>query len=160
MCTLRAARSTDAGTTGEILYRFMQETEWMPKLHTLAETIAFCGTMIDRGWVTVAELEGRVEGFMARDGQEICALYLSNRGRRRGIGPQLLQMAKDSSDRLWLKAFEANGGAQRFYLRNGFKETARSDGAGNDENLLDITYVWEKETPQYDPRPGSDRSGE
>ena len=144
MVTLRPARPTDAGTTGQILHQFSQDNDWMPDLHTLAETISFCGTMIDRGWVTVAEVDGRVEGFMARDGEEICSLYMSRRGRRRGIGPQLLAQAKSVCDRLKLKTFEANRGAQRFYRREGFVETARSDGSDNDENLPDVTYLWTK----------------
>ena len=75
--TLRSARSTDAGKAGDILHRFQEDTVWMPKLWTGAEAIAFCGTMIGRGWVTVAEEAGRVCGFLARDGAEICSLYLS-----------------------------------------------------------------------------------
>ncbi|WP_164659721.1 GNAT family N-acetyltransferase [Tropicibacter sp. Alg240-R139] len=144
MAMIRPARPTDAGTTGEILHQFSQDNDWMPELHTLAETISFCGTMIDRGWVTVAEVGGQVEGFMARDRQEICSLYLSHKGRRRGIGPQLLAKAKSACPRLELKTFEANHGAQRFYRREGFVESARSGGAGNDENLPDVTYVWIK----------------
>ncbi len=144
MVTIRPARPTDAGTTGGILHQFSVDNDWMPDVHTLAETIGFCGTMIDRGWVSVAEIDGQVEGFLARDGDEICSLYLSRKGRRRGIGPQLLATAKSVCVRLQLKTFEANHGAQRFYRREGFIETARSDGADNDENLPDVTYVWTK----------------
>ncbi|KUJ80407.1 acetyltransferase [Ruegeria marisrubri] len=142
---LRQARSTDAGTTGEILHGFAREKDWMPELHSRAETIAFCGTMIDRGWVTVAEQGAEILGFLARDEQEICALYLSARARRQGIGRRLLDDAKAKRARLILKVFEANAAARRFYERNGFVETGRSDGAGNDENLPDVTYVWNRE---------------
>jgi len=34
--------------------------------------------------------------------------------------------------------------AQRFYLRHGFRETARTDGASTDEKLPDIHYVWSR----------------
>ena len=142
---LRLARSTDAGRTGEILHRFAQENPWMPKLHSCAETIAFCGWMIDQGWVTVAETEDGVVGFLALNGQDIHSLYLTEAARGQGIGCQLLQNAKSSQPSLSLFAFQANGRACRFYERNGFAEVARSDGADNDENLPDIKYVWRSE---------------
>lgn len=143
---IRPARPTDAGATGDILYDFIMRTPWMPKLHTAAETIAFCGTMIDRGWMTVAGREGMVEGFLARDGSEIVALYVSRAANGSGLGRALLQHAQAEADRLTLWTFQANTGAQRFYRRAGFVETERTDGSGNDEKLPDIHYVWAKET--------------
>ena len=144
--TLRPARSTDAGKTGAILWAFGSDTPWMPVLHTGAEAASFCGTMAERGWMTVAEQEGRVVGFLARHDEEINALYVAAGHRGEGIGQQLLDHAKTLSDRLCLWTFVANAGAQRFYLREGFTETTRTDGAGNEENLPDIAYMWTKET--------------
>ena len=71
---LRRARPTDAGTIGSILHNFALENDWMPELHSCAETIAFCGRMIDLEWVTVAETEAGVVGFLALDGREIHSL--------------------------------------------------------------------------------------
>ncbi|MCL6283857.1 GNAT family N-acetyltransferase [Ruegeria sp. 2012CJ41-6] len=142
---LRQAHPTDAGRTGDILHGFTRDNDWMPNLHSGAETIAFCGTMIARGWVTVAESDGQVAGFLARDGALIHSLYMSRGLRGQGIGARLLAQAKAQSDRLELFAFQANPGAARFYLREGFVEAARSDGRGNDENLPDIKFVWSRE---------------
>ncbi|WP_406648559.1 GNAT family N-acetyltransferase [Aliisedimentitalea scapharcae] len=139
---IRAAFPTDAGETGDILYRFQESTAWMPKLYTSAEIIAFCGAMIDRGWVTVAEDDGQVIGFLARDGEEICGLYTLRDGRRKGVGKLLLDHAKTQSKRLTLRAFQANIGAQRFYRREGFVVTGQSDGSANDEGLPDLAFVW------------------
>lgn len=143
---LRPARSTDAGATGQILYRFAREHDWMPELHSCAETIAFCGQMIDAGWVIVAETEAGVVGFLSLNGNKIHSLYLAEPARRQGIGRQLLERAKSGQTSLSLFAFQANADACRFYERNGFAEVARSDGAGNDENLPDIKYVWHSES--------------
>ncbi|MEL0437165.1 GNAT family N-acetyltransferase [Phycobacter sp. K97] len=146
--TLRPARSTDAGQIGEILHGFSKETAWMPDLYTGAETIAFCGEMIDRGWVTVAEAEGGILGFLARDGGEICSLYVATEACGRGIGKRLLDAAKGQVGteaetlRLSLWTFQANQGAQRFYRREGFAEVRRSDGNRNEEGLPDIEFVW------------------
>ncbi len=143
--TLRPARSTDAGATGEILHGFSRENDWMPDLHSCAETIAFCGRMIDQGWVTVAEVSDTVIGFLALNGADVHSLYLKPAARGQGIGKRLLDHAKAQHSRLTLFAFQANTGACRFYERNGFAEVARSDGADNDENLPDIKYVWRSE---------------
>ncbi|WP_170782899.1 GNAT family N-acetyltransferase [Ruegeria lacuscaerulensis] len=142
---LRPARSTDAGATGEILHGFAREHDWMPELHSHAETIAFCGRMIDQDWVTVAESDDGVVGFLALNGVEVHSLYLSAPARGQGIGQRLLDHAKAERSHLSLFAFQANGGARRFYERNGFAEVARSDGSDNDENLPDIKYVWYRE---------------
>ena len=145
MVTLRPARSTDAGTTGEILHGFSRENDWMPDLHSCAETIAFCGRMIDQSWVTVAEASDRVVGFLALNGTDVHSLYLTPAARGQRIGKRLLDHAKAQHSQLTLFAFQANTGACRFYERNGFAEVARSDGADNDENLPDIKYVWRSE---------------
>ncbi len=143
---LRKARTTDAGTIGEILHRFQIDTPWMPELHTGAETIAFCGDLIDRGWVTVVEIDGQVLGFLARNENEVHCLYLAAAATRQGLGKLLLDEAKSASAQLGLWTFQANEGAQRFYLREGFTEVKRTDGSDNDENLPDIYYVWSKES--------------
>lgn len=142
MARLRPARATDAGATGAILKEFQDHTPWLPDLHTGAETVAFCGSMIDRGWVTVAETAGDVVGFIARDAEEIHALYVLRRCHGQGIGAQLLDHAKARSHRLCLLVFQANQGANRFYRREGFTEAGRSNGDDNEENLPDVTYVW------------------
>lgn len=74
----------------------------------------------------------------------IQALYIHADQVGLGIGRALLDGAKDRSDRLKLWTFQANHGAQRFYLREGFREIRRSDGADNDEGLPDIQYLWER----------------
>lgn len=147
-CDLRPARSTDAGAIGDILYRFQQDTDWMPRLYTGAEMIAHAGAMIDLGWVTVAVVDGAVQGFVARDGDEICALYLNPGINRRGVGRRLIVAAREGRDRLCLRSCEANDWANRFYERQGFVEAGRDDGSGHDDGLPGITYVWtRKDTP-------------
>lgn len=143
---IRAARSTDAGTTGAILSAFIDGTDWMPRLHTRAEDIAFAGHMIARGWVSVAETEGAVKGFIARDGEEVNALYVAPAAQGQGIGTALLREAQTHADHLILWTFQANAGAQRFYARHGFTEAERTDGNRNDEKLPDVRMVWIRES--------------
>ena len=144
---LRPARPTDAGATGAILTAFNEDTPWMPKLHSGAETISFTGHLIERGWVDVAEAEGQVTGFLAREGEAIHALYIAPDAQGQGIGTALLQRAQAASPRLSLWTFQANTGAQRFYKRHGFAEVLRTSGTGNDEKLPDIRMFWQREAP-------------
>jgi len=110
----------------------------------MAEAISFCDPMIARGWVTVAQLSGQqeVQGFLAQDGAEICALYLAPEACGQGGGAVLLHHAKVRAPHLTLWTFQANLGAQRFYQREGFVEMRRTDGHRNSEQLPDIEYHW------------------
>ncbi|MEL6466991.1 MAG: GNAT family N-acetyltransferase [Pseudomonadota bacterium] len=145
MTILRRARPTDAGAVGAILSGFIDRTDWMPRIHTRAEDLSFAGHMVERGWVTVAEQGGQVCAFCARNGADVHALYVAEPAQGRGLGSDLLAGMQGMSDHLTLWTFEANTGAQRFYLRHGFVEVARTDGARNDEGLPDIRYDWHKE---------------
>lgn len=146
MTTLRPGTPLDAGRVGAIMSTWIEETPWVPALHTRAEDIAYAGIMIDRGWITVAENDA-VTGYIARDGDEIHALYVDPQARGQGIGTQLLKDAMGQRDTLRLWTFVANPGAQKFYERLGFVETHRTDGADNDEKLPDIHYEWKRRTP-------------
>jgi GNAT superfamily N-acetyltransferase len=140
------ARDLDAGAVGAILSEFVDTSDWMPRIHTRAEDIAHAARMIDLGRVHVAEDKGTVVGFCARNGDDLDALYVAAAKRGQGIGAALLRHAQSAVDRLELWTFQANEGAQRFYLRHGFVEVQRTDGSGNDERLPDIQYEWQRET--------------
>jgi len=154
---LRRATPLDAGQLGTILHRFELETPWMPKTHSAAEAIAFCDRMIARGWVTVAERRDSNlrQAFLARDGDEVCALYVDPDLCGHGLGKALLDQAKSEVAQLRLWTFQANTGAMRFYQREGFVEAGRSDGLCNDEGLPDIEYHWHRahKSDQTEPRP-------
>ena len=142
---LRAARSTDAGKVGRILSDFIDDTAWMPRVHTRAQDIGFAGQLIDKGWVTVADDAGQVTGFIACDGETVQALYVNSETRCNGVGARLLRHAQDQCDTLTLWTFQANTAAHRFYARHGFAEVERTDGSGNDEGLPDVRLEWKKE---------------
>jgi GNAT superfamily N-acetyltransferase len=141
---LRAGRPLDAGAMGAILSGFVEASPWLPRLHSRAEDISFCGRMIERGWVRVAGRAGTVEAFLARDNSDVLALYVAEPARRAGLGSALLDEAKQACRRLSLWTFQANAPAQAFYIAQGFDETKRTDGRGTDEGLPDIHYLWER----------------
>lgn len=144
---LRPAQPTDAGTVGAILSAFIDETPWMPRLHSRAEDIGFAGHMIEQGWVTVAEEAGAVTGFLARNADDIHALYVAPAVRGQGCGTALLGAAQSQTEALTLWTFQANIRAQAFYRTHGFVEVERTDGSGNDEGLPDIRLIWQREQP-------------
>ena len=141
---LGPARPTDAEAIGQILSDWIDETPWMPRIHTRAAEQAFARDLVDRGWVTVARRCGRVAGFLARDGDDIVALYVAGHARGQGVGSALLNRAKRKSRRLSLWTFQFNQPARAFYEGNGFREVERTGGARNDEKLPDIRYEWER----------------
>lgn len=145
MIELRAARSTDAGTIGSILSEFVAKTTWMPQLHTQAQDIAHAGAMIERGWVTVAVQDNKVIGFAARNQTELNALYVAHQMRGQQVGTRLLEHLKEQTDVLSLWTFQANQPAKTFYLKHGFRDVERTDGAGTEEKLPDIHFKWQRE---------------
>jgi GNAT superfamily N-acetyltransferase len=118
----------------------------MPKLHARPDTEVFLERLIAQTEVTAIRNWRGVQGFLARDGAMIHALYLRPRVRGQGWGARLLDQVKARSDILTLWAFQANDGARAFYRREGFVEVETTDGAGNDEQLPDVRMVWRRET--------------
>lgn len=139
---LRPANPDDVAAIGDILWRFQHQNDWMPEFYTLRDCIAFARVMVERGWVTVAQASGAVAGFLARDGEEICALYLSLAARGQGFGRALLDHAKAGNDRLELRCAEANAQARRFYRRQGFVETGFCATSEADDDLPGVSLVW------------------
>ncbi len=140
---LRPALTTDAGQVAGILSAFIDETPWMPRIHTRAEDLSFAGDMIDRGWVTVAEAAEGVQGFIAREGDLIHALYVEAEVRGAGCGSALLRRMKAEAKALSLWTFQANARAQAFYRAHGFAEVDRTRGE-NDEGLPDVRFKWRR----------------
>ncbi|MCF6234500.1 MAG: GNAT family N-acetyltransferase [Rhodobacteraceae bacterium] len=139
---LAAAKPQDAGALAVILSDWIDETPWMPNIHTpeedrrcLTHLISTCDLIAVRGG-------GDLLGFMARDGAMIHALYLVPSARGTGLGKRLLDTAKSRSDQLQLWSFQANVGARAFYAREGFQEVEMTDGANNDEKVPDVRLVW------------------
>jgi GNAT superfamily N-acetyltransferase len=82
------------------------------------------------GWqVTLAERHGGLAGFLALKPAEACLdqLFVGPREQGAGLGAALLALAKARlPGGMWLRTAEANTGAQRFYLRHGFRLTERA----------------------------------
>ncbi len=144
--TFRLDKATrdDCPQMGRILLDWVDETEWMPLIHPRDSYPIFGELLENVSDVTVARRGGKVVGFIARQQNDIQALYLAGAARGQGVGKALLDHAKAQVAKLALWTFQANIGAQRFYLREGFREERRTDGQGNDEKLPDVYMTWER----------------
>lgn len=136
----RRAKAEDARVCAAILNDFIDERDWMPRVHAHQEVVDFYQDFVlasRQVWV----IGDPVEGFMALDAENdiVTALYVATPGK--GLGRILLDHAKAGRDRLDLWTFVANSGARRFYAREGFVEVRRTDGE-NEENLPDILLRW------------------
>jgi GNAT superfamily N-acetyltransferase len=140
----RPAHADDMRACAAILNRWIDETPWMPRVHSHADVERhYRETVFGTRDVAVADCGGAVAGFISlSDDHCVTGFYVDNAMRRKGCGKALLDHAKAKhSDGLWLWTFQANSGARRFYVREGFHEVRRTDG-DNEEGLPDILFEW------------------
>lgn len=134
---LRARRAgTDAGTIPPLVHGDDEVRGWVAR------------AVIPRleCWLAERESEresGTLVALMVLDADWIDQLYVEPQLTGAGIGSELIEVAKRARpDGLRLWTFVSNEGAQRFYLRHGFREVERTDGSHNEEGAPDIQYAW------------------
>lgn len=152
---LRPARRKEARALAALVARWRAEAPWLPRgqaaalttAAAIAEDAACLRALIERAEVVCLAGWFGPEGFLAREGEVVHALYVAPRARGRGAGARLLAHAKAASGtgrlRLWVHA--ANRRARAFYRRHGFAEVAFGDGTGNDEGLPEVRLEWQRE---------------
>jgi GNAT superfamily N-acetyltransferase len=112
-------------------------------LHTFQEDLWFLRERV----FEICEVWGAFDsagmtGIIAFRKDWIDQLYVLPDAQRRGIGTELLQVAKSSFDRLQLWTFQRNVRARRFYEARGFALVQETDGARNEEKAPDACYLW------------------
>lgn len=96
-----------------------------------------------RNRVRVARLDTQIVGFLAANPESVSQLHVRVDYHRRGIGKQLLQLAKaESSGGLWLYTFVRNTNAYAFYESQGFVEAQR--GFEPFWQLEDVKFTWSR----------------
>ena len=145
--TLRAATAADAEAVACVLMEARRELmPFAPSAHPDDDVRRWVrGTLVPSGGVTVAVVEGAVAGVLAVSNQAgvawIDQLCVHPTQVARGIGRLLLMHALATLPRpVQLHTFQANHHARAFYERHGFRPTAFSDGAGNEEQRPDVLY--------------------
>jgi ribosomal protein S18 acetylase RimI-like enzyme len=147
---IRRARPDEAAALAEIHVSARRAAmPCLPALHSEEETGAwFRDVVLARDDVYIAEVEGRVVGFLALGPELVEHLYVRPDFQRRGIGARLLARAKERRPRGFrLYVFQRNEEARAFYERHGLRLVALGDGSGNEEREPDALYEWRPVNP-------------
>jgi GNAT superfamily N-acetyltransferase len=88
-----------------------------------------------------------LSGIIALSDGCIEQLYVLPSAHGRGIGTELLDVAKGAYERLELWTFQRNAPARRFYEARGFTLAEETNGTRNEEREPDARYVWTRTSP-------------
>ncbi len=116
----------------------------MPRIHKRADEQAFAADLVAKGWVTVARRSGRLAGFVARDGEEVVALYVAAGARGQGVGSALLNRAKRKSPRLALWTFQFNHAGAGFLPAPRISRVSTGPAGRGRAKLPDVRSLWER----------------
>src|SRR5882757_6432978 len=135
----RRATLNDAGGIAAVFSSSLRLLTFLPMLHTVEENRRFIENVILKECeVIVAEADGGIVSFLARNGEEIRLLYSHPDFIGSGAGSLLLDVAKKSGVvALELWCFQANERARRFFEARGFRAVRFTDGRDNEEKVPD-----------------------
>ncbi|PZO01334.1 MAG: GNAT family N-acetyltransferase [Hyphomicrobiales bacterium] len=116
---------------------------WLAGLHTPDEDRAYFENVVFVECEVWGSFDGlSLIGFIAfREGQ-IDQLYVLPAYQGRGVGGELMAVAKARCSELHLWTFQCNDQARRFYEHRGFVVAEQTDGSRNEEREPDVRYVW------------------
>ncbi|MEM8732233.1 MAG: GNAT family N-acetyltransferase [Pseudomonadota bacterium] len=136
---VRPGRLGDAPACSKIKNDWVDRTGWMPRVHAREEVERHYHAFVFQEREIYVIGDPPVAFVALGEDNFVTSLFCGPPGE--GRGKVLLDHAKTKRPELQLWSFVANTGACRFYEREGFVETDRSDG-DNEENLPDILYRW------------------
>jgi GNAT superfamily N-acetyltransferase len=143
--TLRRADAGDGDALGDVWLSAWYATFDFPPAHPDADVRAWLkAEMLPAHEVWVAtDPDGEVVGFLALSDAMVDHLYITPAWIGRGVGTDLLALAKARRpEGLDLYCFQVNGRARRFYEGRGFTVIAEGDGSSNEEHQPDLRYAW------------------
>lgn len=136
---IRRATEADVVTVAGIVEPSFALLDFLPRLHTHEETLAFFGRCLRDG---EGYLHGE-EGFALLAGDTLTHLYVHPRAIGTGVGHALFEHVQSLRPRgfdFWV--FQANERARRFYEAHGALPVEFTDGSGNEERTPDVRYEW------------------
>ena len=118
--------------------------QFLTDLHSADEDRAYLsGVVLPANEVWVAEIDNQLAGFIAFHDGWVNHLYVAPPFQGRGIGSELVAIARRENRTLQLWAFEANEPAIRFYERRGFRVVERTYGESNEAKRPDVRMQWD-----------------
>lgn len=143
---LRLADADDLPACAAICNDYIDETEWLPRVVTVAEIEAmFAPSILETRKMILAEMNGEIVGYMSINMPEnhLVAFYLRPHVRGEGIGKAMFDRAKQLlPDGFELNVFEINRDAQRFYHREGLYELPEGRDDNTDEGIPTLRMRW------------------
>ena len=128
---------------GVLRVAFDHALPWLTGLHTPEEDRWFYRERVFTGCRVHGAFEGgALVAFIAFRSDWIDQLYVLPEVQGRGVGNELLQVAKRAFDCLQLWTFQRNLSARGFYEARGFALVEETDGARNEEKEPDARYLW------------------
>ena len=122
---------------------FDQALPWLVGLHAPDEDRWFYRERVFATCQLWGSFDGSaLKGIIAFREGWIDQLYVLPDAQGRGIGTELLDVAKRAFGRLQLWTFQRNERARRFYEARGFELVEQTDGLRNEEKEPDARYVW------------------
>ena len=122
---------------------FDHALSWLTGLHTPEEDRWFYRERMFKTCTLWGAFDANaMTGVIAFHDDWIEQLYVLPEAQGRGVGTELLDVAKRAFDRLQLWTFQRNAPARRFYETRGFVLVEQTDGAGNEEKEPDARYLW------------------
>jgi GNAT superfamily N-acetyltransferase len=140
---LRRGELEDVGTVARMMRSTYDLMDYIPRLHTPEEDLAYIGGLFGEREIWVAENDAGVVGFAILSADELMQMHVDPDEQNAGIGSALLARAKErrpAGFTLW--TFQKNVGARRFYERHGLEVVRLTDGEGNEEREPDVQYAW------------------
>ena len=125
---IRRAGPADAEAVAGVFTRAFEELlEFLPRLHTAEENLAFFRDLVLPGQeVWVAEEDARVVGFAALDERTLNHLFVDPQAQGRGVGGALLARAKKQRpDGFCFWVFQQNRRARACSTRSRTSRTRR-----------------------------------
>ncbi len=92
----------------------------------------------------VAELNGRVVGFIALRGNEVGAIFVEPEFHAGGIGTALMDKAQELYGDLEVDVFEANSIGREFYARYGFEPVSERIHEETGIKLIRLEFTTKK----------------
>jgi GNAT superfamily N-acetyltransferase len=140
---LRRGEPEDVAPIARILRSTYDRMEYVPRLHTPEEDLAYVGGLFGDHEVWVADGGDHILGFAILSADLLLQIHVEPGEQNRGIGGRLLAQAKEARPAgfsLWV--FQKNEGARRFYERHGLELVQLTDGQDNEEKEPDARYEW------------------
>jgi GNAT superfamily N-acetyltransferase len=140
---LRRGEREDVAPVARLMRSTYDLMDYIPRLHTAEEDLAYVGALFGDHEVWIAENDVGVVGFAILSSDQLLQIHVEPAQQGQGIGTRLLDQAKErrpAGFTLW--TFQKNVGARRFYERHGLELVRLTDGEGNEEREPDVQYAW------------------